>query len=184
MYFQTTLANPWQSDLVLQLQYSSNYTRLVGTFLVICQDSEFWVQRRAASQKRWSGKQVFWLICFKCLNEISATSQSNRVPASATAVHLVHLLTGNGLKCWVHDATAFSCMTCALSFRLHGRLVGAGGVSFRVPHWSPSIQRRDSSAGLPEYSQQRLVYFHLLRQKQLKGGLQSSTWQIPCCQIF
>lgn len=152
-------------------QYSSNHTQLVGTFWVICQCSKLRVQRRAVFSKQWSEKPIFWLICFKCQNDdIGVMPQSNRVPASATAVHSVHPLTGNAFKCWEHDATAFSYVTCALSFRLHGRLVGAGGVSLWVPHWSPSIQRRDSSAGLPEYSQQRLVFFHLFRQKQLRGG--------------
>ena len=41
--------------------------------------------------------------------------------------------------------------------RLHGGLVGARRVSFRVPHRCSTFQRRDTPAGLPEYSQQRWV---------------------------
>lgn len=111
------------------------------------------------------------MICFKCLNDdIRVMPHSNRLFASATAVHLVYPLTGNDLSRWECDAGDFSCVTCASSFRLHGGLVGAGSVPLWVPHGSASLQRRDSSAGLPEYSQQRLVSFHLFGQKQVRGG--------------
>lgn len=62
-------------------------------------------------------------------DKISVMPQSNRVPASATAVHSVHPLTEKKLVCWDDDGAAFSCMTCASSFRLHGGLVGVGSVS-------------------------------------------------------
>lgn len=108
----------WQSDLVLWLQYSCNYTHKVDTFWVVCQRSELWLQTRATSRKQWSEKQVFWLICFECLNdEISRMLQSNRVPASATAVHLVHPLTGNHLECWEPDVCSSQLYDVCLAFQ-------------------------------------------------------------------
>lgn len=89
-----------------------------------------------------------------------STLHPNSVPASATAVQLVDTLTGLTGKRVVFEAS--SCMICDFSSspsRLHGGLVGVRRVSFRVPHRCATIQRRDASAGLPEYPQQRCVWF-------------------------
>lgn len=82
--------------------------------------------------------------------------QFNSVPASATAAHLVHILTG-----LTGDSVAFARQVTVvfLTSRLHGGLVGARCVSVRVPHGCATFQRRDASAGLPEYSQRRWGWF-------------------------